>query len=263
MPSWALEAAGTFAISAVSAYIFLRLRCRGIGYPFGPRARWWAILVVLITAIIATGLGVAIAVTDRMRAVYVAVLVPSGLWLGKWSSANSSRRRTKLMRVLLAEVAAPLRRLDDSMGEDLHDWCDARSAPAGTSLKLVGDAAEHYYTQMASRVKDPQKRHDLDSRIGSIHHKVAMARMARRATVSAAVLRDCLRDHPSTGDTRKYNTDDRITLARRLESDAANEFHLLLAAIYRLGFRKMIAYRGFKPMPQIQRSNAPAVTPTS
>src|SRR5262245_2968021 len=116
MPSWAAEAAGTFVISAVSAYVFLQLRCRGVGYPFGPRARWWAMTVVLITAIVATSVGMAaVAVSDHLRAVYIGVLVPSGLWLGKRSAQHRSQRGIRLLRTLLTDVTAPLRCLDDSM----------------------------------------------------------------------------------------------------------------------------------------------------
>ena len=251
MPSWAAEAAVTFAISAASAYVFLLLRCRGIGYPFGPSARWWATAVVLMTAIVATGLGVAaVAVSDHLRAIYIGVLVPSGLWLGRRSAPNRSRRGTKLLRTFLTEVTVPLRCLDDCMGDDMQQWCDERSAAAGRSPELIYDAAEHYYLQVANQVKDRQKHHDLDIRLGSIKHKVAIARLARLGNTRSARLRDGLQDHPSTRGNGKYSADDPLLLACRLESDATNELQLLLARIYQLGYRKLVTYRGFKPTPQ-------------
>lgn len=251
MPSWAAEAAGTFAISAVSAYVFLQLRCRGVGYPFGPRARWWAMTVVLITAIVATSVGMAaVAVSDHLRAVYIGVLVPSGLWLGKRSAQHRSQRSIRLLRTLLTDVTVPLRCLDDSMGDDMQQWCDVRSAAVGMSPELIYDAAEHYYLQVANQVKDRQKHHDLEIRLRSIKHKVTLARQARLGTTGTAALRDDLQDHPSTRENRKYAADDPLLLACRLESDAENELALLLALIYQLGFRKLVTYRGYKPTPQ-------------
>lgn len=258
MPRWAVEAAGTFAISAVSAYVFLLLRCRGIGYPFGPRARWWALAVVLMTAIVATGLGVAaVAVSDHLRAVYIGVLVPSGLWLGKRSASHSSRRGTTVLRTFFTEVTAPLRHLNDRMGDDMRSWCEARSAMVGSSPELVYDAAEHYYLQVTNQVKDRQSHHDLDTRLGSIKHKVAIARQARLETTKAAVLHDSLQDHPSTRANKKYSPDDPVFLACRLESDAETELELLLARIYQLGYRRLVTYRGYKPAPQERRSPQP------
>lgn len=255
MPSWAAGAAGTFAISAVSAYVFLLLRCRGIGYPFGPRARWWAMAVVLMTAIVATGLGVAaVAVSDHLRAVYIGVLLPSGLWLGKSSTSRRSLRGSTTLRTVFSEVTVPLRWLDDCMGDDMQHWCEVRSAAVGANPELIYDAAEHYYLQVANQVKDRQKHHDLDIRLGSIEHKVAIARLARLGTTSTVVLRDRLQDHPSTRDDRKYPADDPALLACRLESDAENELQLLLACIYQLGNRKLVTYRGFKPAPQPKRT---------
>lgn len=258
MPSWAAGAAGTFVISAVSACVFLLLRCRGVGYPFGPRAKWWAMAVVLITAIVATGLGVAaVAASDHLRAAYVGVLLPSGLWLGRRSTPHRSRRGGTLLKTLVTDVTLPLRCLDDSMGDDMQDWCAVRSAAVGPNPELIYDAAEHYFVQVASHVKDRQAHHDLEVRIGSIKHKVSMARQARLRTTGTVALRDDLQAHPSTGDEKKYRADDPILLACRLESDAENEFQLLLACIYRLGFRKLVTYRGFKPAPQAKPATQP------
>lgn len=250
MPSWAAGAAGTLAISAVSAYLFLQLRCKGIGYPFGPRARWWAMAVVLMTAMVATGLGVAaVAVSDHLRAVYIGVLVPSGLWLGKQSATHRGRRGSAVLRTLLADVTAPLRYLNDCMGHDMQHWCEVKSAAAAKNPELIYDAAEHYYLQVANQVKDRQKHDDLDIRLLSIKHKAAIARRVRLGTAGAAVLEHDLQDHPATRENRKYAADDPVLLASRLESDAENELALLLAFIYQLGYRKVLTYHGFKPAP--------------
>jgi hypothetical protein len=248
MPNWAAGAAGTFAISAVSAYVFLQLRCRGIGYPFSPYARWWALIVVLITAVVATGFGVAaVTVSDHLRAVYIGVIVPSVLWFSRSQASPRGRRGSKFWRGVVAQASAPLRWLDDSMGDDLQHWCDDRSSAVANTPELIDDAAEHYYLQMAKHLKSREQHQEFDELLGSIRHKITVARRARQGNGSPSALRDALADHESTRDNSKYSAEDPILLARRLESDAQNEFNLLLASIYRLGYRKLLTYRGYKP----------------
>src|SRR5579863_10620524 len=48
----------TFAVSLLLACMMLRWRCRGIGPPFGPRARYWAWFIVLATASVSAVVGV-------------------------------------------------------------------------------------------------------------------------------------------------------------------------------------------------------------
>ena len=45
MTSAVVDAVGTFALSLILAYGFLRLRCRKIGPPFGPHSRYWALFI--------------------------------------------------------------------------------------------------------------------------------------------------------------------------------------------------------------------------
>lgn len=251
MPGWVAGAAGTFAISAVSAYLFLRLRCRGTGYPLGPRARRWAAAVILITAVVSTGLGVAaVAVSHHLRAAYVGVVVPSGLWLGK-ASRLRLKRGSLLPESVIACFTFPVRRLDDRMGDDLQDWCDIRSSAVQANPELTSDAAEHYYLQVANLLKDDKDRTELDYWRASIRHKTRTARLAGLDTTPAR-LRTALASHPSTRDSRQYAADDPQTLARRLTCDADSELNLLLAHSYRLGYRKLVIYRGFKP-PDLPR----------
>ena len=250
MPSWVEGAAGTFAISALSAWVFVVLSCRGIGRPFGPRARWWALTVVLITAIVATGLGVAaVAVSDHLHAVYIGVVVPIVLWLGRSANPGRSQRGFAFLRILAVQVAFPLRRLDGSMGDDMQYWCDVRSAAVVKSPELIYDAAQHYYLQVTNRIKDRQRHRELDDQLDSIRHKVAIARRAKPGGNPASEWRDELGDHQSTRGSRKYSAADPALLARRMESDAQNELHLMLAGIYRLGYTKLVTYRGYKPAP--------------
>jgi hypothetical protein len=246
MPSWVTDA-GIFALASAFGCVFLLLRCRKAGYPFGPGARWWAIAIVLITALISTVLGaVAVAAGGHFRAAIVAIVVPSGLWLGRRSGERRGDR-SGVFGSVLSWLTLPLRRLNDRMGEDMQDWCDARSLAVARSPQLISDAANHYYLQVVNQLKDLQAREDLDHWRNSIAHKVGMA---RRASVDTPeVLRTALARHHTTRDARKYPVDDLDRLARRLRSEAENELHLMLAYLYRLRYRKLLTYGGLRPMP--------------
>ena len=62
-----LGGALTFALSLPLACVLLRWRCRGIGPPFGPRARYWAMVIVLATAGVSALVGTLfLAGTDRL-----------------------------------------------------------------------------------------------------------------------------------------------------------------------------------------------------
>jgi hypothetical protein len=249
MPGWVAGFAGTMVISVVSAYVFLRLRCRGAGNPFGHRARWWAVTVVVITAAVATGLGVAaVAAGDHVRAAYVGLIVPSVLWAGKASTRYRQQHGSVLPRTLVACLTLPLRRLDDRMGDDMQDWCDARSRPASKKPEWVSDAAQYYYNQVASRLKDDRKAEQLGRWLESIKHKIWIVRLVRLDTTPAR-LRAALQRHPSTRDTHTYATAELPRLARRLRSDAENELYLLLAYVYRLGYHKLLIYPFKAPPP--------------
>src|SRR5258708_37481916 len=146
---------GTILLSLVSAYGFLRLRCRGTGNPFGRRARRWAITIVGITPTLAPGVGLAaIAAGNHTIAAYVGLILPSGLWLGKASGQLSRQGSSGLPRHLVALATLPLRRLDDRMADDMQDWCDTRLRAASTKPQWLSDAAEYYYNQVGSRLKD-------------------------------------------------------------------------------------------------------------
>jgi hypothetical protein len=246
MPSWLIGVAVTVVLSLISAYGFLLLRCRGAGHPFGPHSRPWAIAVIVITAAISTVLGVAVvAAGHHVRAAYVGLVLPSVLWLGK-ASARRGRRPGRLVpRPLAAYVMLPLRRLDDGIGDDLQDWCDARSRAVSGRPEQVADAAQYYYRQVAGRLKNDRDREQLYCWRESIRHKSAVVQMIGRGD-RAGQVHAALQSHPSTSGTGTYDTADLPRLARRLQSEAENELNLLLAWAYRRGHHKLLIYP-FRP----------------
>ena len=245
MPSWVIVA-GASAISLVSAYGFLMLRCRGAGNPFGRRARWWAISIIVITGAVSTGVGLlAIAATRVAIAAYVGLILPSGLWLGKASGQRARPRSGSLPGHLIAVATLPLRRLDDRIGDDMQDWCDVRLRAAARTPQWLSDAAEYYYNQVAGRLRDRRAGEQLDRWRESIRHKIAVVRLIDLKT-TASTLEMALRDHPATSDSRKYAVDDLPRLARRLTAEAENELHLFLALVYRHGYHRLLIYP-FRP----------------
>ena len=183
MPSWVPGLLVTVAVSAASAYGFLRLRCRRLGRPFGPKARSSAIAVIVITVIISTGLGVAaVAVGHHLRAVYVGLVLPSGLWLGEVAAQRKRERDSLWPRQLTACLTFPVRRLDDGMGDDMKDWCDTRLRAALKPPPHLPDAAQYYYNQVAGRVKDERALEELDRWRKSIAHKTRIVRLINLGT---------------------------------------------------------------------------------
>jgi hypothetical protein len=239
-----LDAAATVVVSVLSAYCFLRLRCRRRGNPFGARARWCSLSIIGALVLLSTGLGLAyVTLSHHYGATYVGLVLPSVLWLGR---ASVSRDDGHQPSTLADGLMYPLRRLDDLMGDDMQEWCDVRSRAVAGHPAWVSDAAHYYWQQVAGRVKDERTLRDVDRWRGSIEHKIKAARLADLD--SPQRLRDMLSSHPSTRNPRKYHPDD-ARLADRLRSDAQNELHLFLLALYRLGFYDMLIYPFRSPAP--------------
>jgi hypothetical protein len=245
MPSWVIVA-GTSVISLVSAYGFLMLRFRGAGNPFGRRARWWAISIIVITAAVSTGVGMlAIAAGGHTVAAYVGLILPSGLWLGKASGQRARLSSGSLPGRLVAAATLPMRRLDERMGDDMQDWCDVRLRAASRTPQWLSDAAEYYYNQVTGRLRVRRACDQLGRWRESIQHKIAVVRLIDLQT-TAARLETALRDHPATRDSRKYAVADLPRLTRRLIAEAENELHLFLALVYRHGYHRLLIYP-FRP----------------
>ena len=229
---------GTFAVSLIFACVFLQMRCRGVGPPFGRHARPWAVFIVLITALVSTGFGLLIlAASHQAPAALAGVVVPGGLWLTNVSAPRDRLRAGWLSR--------PLSNLYDGMGEDMQAWCDTRHRAATEEPQWISSAASYYYDQVKGRIKDRQAREELCDWRDSIVHKIGIVRLINLDTTPAR-LQDSMQQHPSTQNLRRYAAADPLRLARRLESDATNELDLFLASVYRLGYHKLLIYP-FRP----------------
>jgi hypothetical protein len=249
MPSWVIGVAGTFVLSLIVAYGFLRLRCRGIGPPFGRHARYWALFIVVATAVMSSAVGLLLVVAGKHVPAYVAIIVPSGLWLGK---LPPQRDRDMLHRNLRGLLTLPFSRLYDRMGDDMEDWCRTRLSAASPNPQWIADAAQYYSNQAEGLPGESPARSSLDRWRDSIKHKINIVRLIN-LDAGPERLRAALHMHLSTQHIRTYD-DDLARLADRLETEALNELRLFLAYIYRLGYHTMLIYP-FRPA--VQRVDAP------
>jgi hypothetical protein len=251
MPSWVIGVAGTFVLSLIVAYGFLRLRCRRIGPPFGPRARYWALFIVISTAVMSSLVGLLLVVASKHVPAYVGIVVPSGLWLSK---LPPQRDRDMVPRNLPGGLLTlPFSRLYERMGDDMEAWCDTRLRAAAPRPQWISDAARYYSNQAENLPRDSRARADLDRWRDSIEHKMKIVRLIN-LDAGPERLRASLDLHPSTQLLRKYNDDDLLRLSDRLETEALNELHLFLAYIYRLGYHTMLIYPS---RPLFQRVEPP------
>jgi hypothetical protein len=254
MPDW-VGVVGTFAVSVILAYGFLRLRCRAVGPPFGPRARFWACLIVVGTAVVSTGVGlVIVAASNHVHAAaFVGIVVPGGLW---FTSLPPRGERLSSGRTFAAGLLTrPFSRLYERMGDDMQDWCDTRIRAAAPEPQWIADAATYYYAQVRAGIKYSQAHADLGRWQESITHKIAIVRLISLDTTPAR-LHESLQTHPATQHLRKDADDDLPRLARRMESDALSELNLFLAYVYRLGYHKLLIYP-FRPsahQPPLRRA---------
>jgi len=254
VPGQVLGGVITFAVSLLLACMMLRWRCRGIGPPFGPRARYWAWFIVLATASVSAVVGVLFLAGGHVPA-YIGILVPGGLVLSK---LPPQRDRDMRPRGWPAVLTLPFSRLYDRMGEDLQNWCDTRIEAARRRPEWIAAAAQYYWNQMG-RVTNPRARADLDRWLQSITHKITMVKLIE-LEASPARLRASLDAHPSTQPRRRYSEDRPDRTTARLEAEALNELHLFLAYAYRLGYHDMLIY---PYRPSAHRRTARPVQPVT
>jgi hypothetical protein len=183
MPGW-VGVVGTFAVSLILAYGFLRLRCRAVGPPFGPRARFWACLIVVGTAVVSTAVGlVIVAASDHVHAAFVGIVVPGGLWFTSLPPRGDQLSSGRTFAAGL--LTRPFSRLYERMGDDMQDWCDTRLRAAAPEPQWIADAATYYYAQVRAGIKYSQAHADLGRWQESITHKIAIVRLISLDTTPA------------------------------------------------------------------------------
>jgi hypothetical protein len=245
MPGLVLGAVVTFALSLILSCTFLRMRCRGVGTPFGPHARYWGIFIAVGTAVVSTAVGVLIVAASRHSgAAYAGIIVAPGLLLTKVPPYRDLEMRPRTGAQLLT---LPFSRLYVRIGDDMQAWCDYRMRAAKSEPRYLGHTAQYYWNQMSPQIRDQRTLDILETHRQSIVHKMDCVRLIDLGT-SPARLRDAFRRHPSTQNIRDFTDDYLIAKAERLESDAETELGLFLSCAYQQGYHKMLVYP-FRPDP--------------
>ena len=174
MPGLVLGVVVTFALSLILSCTFLRMRCRGVGTPFGPRARYWGTFIAVSTAAVSTAVGMLIvAASSHSGAAYAGIIVAPGLLLSKVPPQRDLEMRPRTGAHL---VTLPFSRLYDRIGDDMQAWCDYRMAAAKSEPRYLGHTVQYYWNQM-SRVRDRRTRDILDTLRKSIVHKMDCVRL--------------------------------------------------------------------------------------
>src|ERR1700745_1730296 len=202
MLGWVVGGVGTFVVSLIFSCMFLQMRCRGVGPPFGPHARPWAIFVAVATALVSTGFCLLI-----LAASHQASAAPGALCI---PSVGPPRDRLQS-----GWLTRPLSHLYDAMGEDMQAWCDVRRRAAAEEPQWISAAAKYYYDQVKGRIKDRRALEELCDWRDSIVHKINIVRLINLDTTPAR-LQDSMQQHPSTQNLRRYAAADPLRLARRL-----------------------------------------------
>ena len=212
----------------------------GVGNPFGSRARFWAILIMVATAVASTCVGLLIVAASRNIPAYVGIVVPAGCV----QQAAAQRDRDLLHRTLPGVLTLPLSRLYDRMGDDMQDWCDTRVRAAEAKPQWIADAVTYYYSQVQGGLKDGQARADLGRWQESITHKISIVRLISLDTTPArlGVPPDALL-HPAHPQVRRRRP---AAAGPPVETEALNMLDLFLAYVYRLGHHRLLIYP-FRP----------------
>jgi len=244
MPSETLALGLTFALACVSACLFLMLRCEGKGRMFGPRSRWWALSVVVLTSLLSTGAAY-ITVTAAhhlpQAILGLGVLVPSTLWLGEIRQ-GSSERRNVYRDAWTLWVTWLLARMHEGMAEDRMDWCDAHVDSHWEPDQLVR-AARFYHDYLGERLSpDERRRARLRWLLHNIEARLDLARLIESGGVPAKVAAALGASRLAQESRYRRSLDDLGRLAALLRHDAQRDVARMLAVAYNAGFHRLGRY---------------------
>jgi hypothetical protein len=255
MPHGTLGLSVTFVLACVSAAFFLQLRCEGKGRMFGPRSRWWAQSVILLTGVLSTCAAlVALIVVHRLPSAFVSlgVVAPSGLWLGQIRSDNGDRpslyrdASTFWLTWLLA-------RMQEGMAEDRMGWCDAHTDLSWDTDELAM-AARFYHDYLQERLSaEERRRYRISALTRNIEVRLDVARVVDGSAGRAKVVATLNASRLAQEARYRRSLDDLTRLGNLLRHDAQRDLGRLLVVAYNAGFRRLERYRRpLRTLPQDQ-----------
>lgn len=234
MPGWTLRLSITLALACASATFFLFLRCHGSGRPFGRSSRVWALLVVVVTSLVSTGVALAsAAAVEHLPIAFLGlgVVGPSGLWLSEIRNRRDERRGLMhdMSTLWLSRLLA---RLQEGMAEDRIAWCEQRLDQAWSTREL-SMAARFYQEYLRERMSpDERRRGRIYAQLNAIETRLTVVQLidnsSGRTKVSAA-----LQGSRATKDARyRSHLDDLGRMADILRHDAERDLIRLLGLAY-------------------------------
>jgi hypothetical protein len=232
----------TLAFAAASATVFLILRCRGVGRPFGPGSRRCALAVVGLTSLVSTAAAVASAtVLQHIPPVLVGAAAPSGLWLGHIRQRADGRRGVgqEMSTLWLAWL---LDRMHQGMAEDRLKWCEKRVDPLW-GIHELSSAANFYYEYLKERLSPEEHRRErIHSRLQAIERRLDVAQLIEDDAARSKVV-GALRASRVTKEPRyERYLNDLPRLGGILRHDAERDLVRLLSSGYRAGCYRLQAF---------------------
>ncbi|MFD1542586.1 hypothetical protein [Nonomuraea guangzhouensis] len=229
----------TVPLAIASATGFLLLRCQGRGRPFGPAGWWLAVVIILLTGLVSSGVAlVSGALLGNSLSTVLGAAAPGGLWLSQMRSREDERRS-------LAKEAATfwlvslLARLDQAMAEDQRRWCERRVDDSWSVYEL-SMAAHRYHERIGERLSPEERRKErVHARLDAIERRLDVAALIEDGAPRSKVI-TALRGSRQTRLARyERYVNDLTRLHGILRHDAESDVLRLLASAYRAGYRSL------------------------
>jgi hypothetical protein len=244
MPHGTLGLSITLVTACISAAFFLLLRCEGKGPAFGPRSRWWALSVVILTGALSTAVAlVTLLVVHHLPSAFISlgILAPSGLWLGQ-IRPDTGERRNLYRDASTLWLTWLLARMQEGMAEDRMEWCEAHADPAWDTHDLIM-AARFYHDYLHERLSaEERRRYRINALMRNIELRLDVARLidgrAGRSKIIAALNTSRL----SQEARYRRSVDEPALLGSRLRHDGQRDLGRLLGVAYNSGFRRLEPY---------------------
>lgn len=235
----------TFAFSCLSALFFLRLRCRSRGQPFGPRARRWALPVVIAIGAAST---VSAALLDLLGYYAPATLfvfgiaAPGSLCIERLRE-DLPRRRSVAEKTATLWLSWLLTGLDDAMAEDKRHWVTERiDIEWPDEIMLL--AARYYHDFLCERLPEEERRHhEIHTMLKNIEARLDIAQLIDSDLPPGKIRTEITASRLGDNPWYRRNLDDLTMLGRRLRHDSVREIDRLLAIAYGSGLYRLQRFR--------------------
>jgi hypothetical protein len=259
MPNEMLRPSITLALACLSAMFFLLLRCQGKGPLFGRRSRTWALLVVVVTGVLSTGVAFAgFAIVQHLPGAFVGLglIGPSGLWLSEIRS-RPDERRSLVRDMSTLWLSRLLARMHEGMAEDRGAWCEKR-VDEGWSADELSTAARFYQEYMRERMSPAERRRGrINAQVTGIEARLTAVALIESGAARTKIVAALQGSRPTKDSRYARSLSDLPRLADILHHDAERELVRLLGSAYSAGLYRIPV---FAPPRRTYSGGDPPVT---